>query len=45
MDNAADARYTCGYVCDVTDMATVEIKMVSKTDGPSDLEIWDVRVN
>ena len=46
MDNVADARYTCVHVCDVTNAATMELKIVSKaTDGPSDLGICDIKVN
>ena len=45
MDNAADTKYICGYVCDITDAATMEIKMVSKTNGPTGLEICDVKMN
>ena len=46
MDNAADTKYTCEYVCNVINAATMEIKIVSKTtDAPSDLEICDVKVN
>ena len=45
MDKAADGKHICGYVCDVTNAASMELKFFSKTDAPNDLEICDIMVN
>ena len=45
MTDVTDAKYTCNYICDITNAATMELKILSKIDASSDLEICEIGTN
>ena len=45
MADVTDANCTCNYICDITNAATMELKILSKKDASSDLEICEIGMN
>ena len=43
MDTISVAKYNCHYVCDVTDAATTQIKLLSKAESSNNPAICDVK--
>ena len=45
MTDTTDAKHTCSYVCDITNAATMEVKLLPKIDASRELEVCDIRMN
>ena len=45
METVPVAKHACNYVCDVTNGASMEIKILSKIPGENQPAICDVKVN